>query len=288
MKKIALATSSKFPDLTASDVLLVEPLRELGVEAVAAPWDDRSIAWENFDAVSIRSTWNYHHHADQFRDWISKLVAQKIIVQNPTDVLLWNMDKIYLQQMIDEEIPVVPTHWGEKGESPSLKRILESNEWERAIVKPRIGASANFVFVADLASVDEHQRQFEELLDQHNLMIQPLVEEIENGEWSIMFIHNEYSHSVLKTPENVFVQSELGGTWELATPSQHLIESARQALVAAQKITGQSSFLYSRVDGVEVSGEFVLMELELIEPELFLSAAPQAARKLAEELAKLI
>lgn len=288
MKRLALATYSKLPDITESDSTLVEPLKELGIEAVPTPWDAQSIDWASFDGILLRSTWNYHHYHDRFRDWVEQLKSQDIQLFNSHDVVLWNMDKIYLEELIALEIPVVPTNWAECGTQENLEQILESRAWPRAIVKPRIGASANFVMIVNVEEADAVQARFEELLAQHNLMIQPLVEEIQNGEWSIMFIQNEFSHAVLKTPEDVFVQAELGGTWELATPSPQLIESARGVLVAAQRIMGQNSFLYSRVDGVEVDGQFILMELELIEPELFLSAAPQAAQKLAAELAKVL
>ena len=288
MKRLALATCSELPDLTINDASLVEPLRELDIEAIAAPWDDPSIDWAGFDGILLRSTWNYHHFHDQFGDWIEQLKSQKIRLFNSHDVVLWNMDKIYLKELIALGVPAVPTYWAECGTRENLKQILERNNWPRAIVKPRIGASANFVMIINVEEAEAKQAHFEKLLSQHNLMIQPLVEEIQKGEWSIMFVQNEFSHAVLKTPEDIFVQAELGGTWELATPSPQLIESARGILVAAQRITGQNSFLYSRVDGVEVDGQFILMELELIEPELFLSAAPQATELLAAELAKML
>jgi len=265
--------------------MLVEPLRELGVEVIAAPWDNSQTDWAAFDAVMLRSTWNYHHFHDQFRDWILDLKTHNIQLINPHDVVLWNMDKIYLEELMAYDLPVVPTYWAECGRPESLSEILRSQRWQRAVVTPRIGASADFVMIVDLDSPDQQQAQFEKLLSQHNFMVQPLVEEIRNGEWSLMFIHNKFSHAVLKRPEDIFVQAEHGGTWHLEVPSEELIDSAREILNVAQSITRQTSFLYSRVDGVEIDGQFILMELELIEPELFLSAAPLAARKLAAELA---
>jgi glutathione synthase/RimK-type ligase-like ATP-grasp enzyme len=290
MKKLALATYSGLPQLTESDVLVVEPLQELGIDAVATPWDDPEIDWHNFDGVIIRSTWNYHKNHDAFLDWIERLSSQDIRVWNPAEIITWNTDKIYLKQLEEAGIQIVPTEWIPKGshERAHLSETLEKNGWDRAVLKPRVSASADGVSLISAANIEENEYKVREMNQLHDLMLQPLVEEIKNGEWSIMFINDEYSHSVLKLPDadSIYVQSELGGTWKVAEPSASLIEQAKKSINSAHEVTNVSEpFLFTRVDGVEVKGELQLMELELIEPELFFSVIPDAAIRFAKAIA---
>lgn len=291
MKQIAFATYSGLPGLTDSDSLVATALQEHDIAAIGTPWDDPDIEWNNFDGVVIRSTWNYHKHHQAFRDWLAELKAVNLRVWNPHEIILWNSDKIYLSQLEDAGAKIVPTEWISRcsHEEVYLEEILERNDWERAVLKPRISASAHGVSVLSIENRVENEQKFLEMRRARDLMLQPVVEEIRNGEWSIMFFDDEYSHSVLKYPEvdNIYVQKELGGTWKVADPSSQLIEQARKSIDAAHEVTGVSEpFLYTRVDGVEVKGELQLMELELIEPELFFSGVPEAVIRFAEAIAK--
>src|SRR6266550_666434 len=65
MKRIALATGTKLPTLNEDDLLLVPPLRELGVTAVSAVWDSPDVCWEEFQGVVVRSCWDYHHRLEE-------------------------------------------------------------------------------------------------------------------------------------------------------------------------------------------------------------------------------
>ena len=293
MKRIALATYSGLPELTESDSLLVEPLKQLGIEAVAAPWDDSKVDWVNFDGVVLRSTWNYHKHHDAFLYWLGKSNSQNIRIWNSHDIVVWNTDKIYLRQLEEVGVTIVPTEWISRGdhERLHLSETLEKNRWGRAVLKPRVSASADGVSVLDAANIEENEYKVREMGQLHDLMLQPVVEEIQHGEWSIMFINDEYSHSVLKYPEveSIYVQSELGGMWKVADPSPGVIEQARKSIEAAHAVTRTTEpFLFTRVDGIEVKGELQLMELELIEPELFLSDVPEAAIRFANALKRVL
>jgi glutathione synthase/RimK-type ligase-like ATP-grasp enzyme len=117
-------------------------------------------------------------------------------------------------------------------------------------------------------------------------MVQPFLTELaRNGEWSLMFIGGEYSHAVVKRPRagDFRVQHEHGGTAEARTPPPHVVGTAAGIL---GRVNGP--LLYARIDGVEIDGRFVLVELELLEPSLFLGADPNAAERFAEAICRAL
>lgn len=273
MTQIALITETERPELSESDRLLVAPLQQLGITAVPVPWDAADAHWHKYAALILRSCWLYHRQAERFREWIEWLQQQNISLWNPAPVVLWNMDKQYLRDLSERDVAVPPTVWLEKGETAELPLILQQQQWQQAVIKPRISASAYNIWAASLADSPQQQLRFQTMLNEHGVMVQQFVPEIANGEWSLVFFAGEYSHAALKTPaaNNILVQQRFGGSTQAAVPSTKLVEQARFALQQAMKITQTAvSPLYARVDGVEVNGRFVLMELELIEPGLFL------------------
>jgi glutathione synthase/RimK-type ligase-like ATP-grasp enzyme len=289
---IALAASSSFPELTPSDHSLVSPLARRGIEALATPWDDEKIDWGSFAAVILRSCWNYHKKPDRFRAWIAELQTKRISVWNPPPALLWNMDKIYLKELEENGVRIIPTCCTSREDlSAGLKQILFEQNWERAVIKPRIGASADDVWTTTRSNAERDESRFQKALFSNDLMIQPFVREIHQGEWSFIFVDDQYSHAVLKRPADghYFVQNNHGGSWKLAEPVDFLVHEAKFIVNRAnQCLNLKEPFLYARVDGVEVDGKFLLMELELIEPELFLSDLPRAAERMAEAIRRRV
>ncbi|MBI1730673.1 hypothetical protein HY229_07295 [Candidatus Acetothermia bacterium] len=288
MRRIELATSSSFPELTPSDHSLVYPLAKRGFEAHAAPWDDEKVDWGAFNGVILRSCWNYHKKPGEFRAWIAELQARKIPVWNRPPALLWNMDKIYLKELEARGVRIIPTFWISREDlSNSLDQILDDQNWDRAVIKPRIGASADSVWTTTRSDAQLDQPRFQKELQHNDLMIQPFLSEIHQGEWSFIFVDGEYSHAILKRPADghYFVQTNHGGSWKLRESADFLVHEADSIVkTASQCLNLNEPFLYARVDGIEVKGKFVLMELELIEPELFLSELPQATERMAKAI----
>src|SRR5437867_3685043 len=188
MKRIALATGAKLPTLNEDDLLLVPPLRELGVTAVPAVWDSPDVCWEEFQGVVVRSCWDYHHRLEEFLGWVVWLERAGIPVWNPPAVLRWNSHKGYLRDLAARGVPIVPTRWLGRGEPVDLPMLLEDAGWRDAVMKPAVPADP----------------------------------------------------------------------------------------------------VYARVDGVERDGHLVLMELELIEPHLFLGWHAGAATRLAASIGALV
>lgn len=276
MTDVALVTYQKLLSLSPSDQLLVAPLVQRGIHPVAVPWDDPDVDWQQFEAVILRSCWDYHHRPDEFRQWVTKLNTLNIPLHNPPQTVLWNMEKTYLRGLAEYGIRTIPTVWISQNEKPRLAELLASRNLHKAVLKPAIGASAYGVQVVSSEDAEGYQAVFEHLLESSAVMIQPVVEEIKDGELSLVFFRHAFSYAIRKMPGNdsIFVNSAYGGARQsIEVPSQ-IVQTAQTVLDTASRLTGSACHLYARVDGVMVDGEFVLMELELIEPGLLLDVVP--------------
>ncbi len=291
MKEVALVTYQDYPTLSASDQCLLQPMADAGIQPVAVLWDNPEVDWQSFGAVVLRSCWNYHKHPDEFKRWIRKLEALDVRLYNSPQTVLWNMEKTYLRELAQHGIRTIPTLWINSDEKCHLRELLETQGWQQAVVKPMIGASGYGIQVVSLENAEDHQPIFENMLASGSVMVQPVVEEIRDGELSLVFFRQEFSHAIRKMPGNgtIFVNSAYGGSYQKVNVPQYIRDSALSVLDAARRMTGDNEHLYARVDGVMVDNAFVLMELELIEPGLFLNVAdPDAATRFARAIADII
>ncbi len=282
---IAFATCRALKILVADDQLAVEPLWKLGISVIPLSWDDRSTDWAQYKAVILRTTWDYHHRLPEFLDWIEDLQRKKIPLWNPPAVIRKNVSKRYLLELEKAGIPIVSTIWIPKGTKTNLKNALNEQRWSAAIIKPDISASAYRTWYTDLHLATKLQQNLDEILKDTGALIQEFRNEINSGEWSLIFFQRKFSHAVTKLPApgDFRVQEELGGIVEAALPSAALIEQAEKIL---DQIEGP--LLYARVDGIVSKDQFLLMELELIEPSLFLGSSPRAPEIFAKSICNLV
>lgn len=271
--RVALVTWSGLPELSVDDHILRDALRERGAGTEAVVWSDRAVEWRTFDAVVVRSTWDYHRRIDEFVTWIDRLADEGVPVRNPAAVLRWNVHKSYLAGLAQGGIAVVPTVTLRRPVGPEIQRVMEEQSWVRAVVKPAVSATAHRTYVIDRDDGDLPLPLADEVL------LQPFVDEIvTEGEWSLVFIDGEYSHAVLKKPRagDFRVQSDFGGSAIAMQPPHSLIEDAAAALRFVDR-----PLLYARVDGVARGDRLLLMELELTEPALFFATNSGAAARMA-------
>jgi glutathione synthase/RimK-type ligase-like ATP-grasp enzyme len=287
--RLALATSKDLPDLTPDDRTLLRPLSARGFKAEPAVWTDPTYLWQDYDAVVIRSCWDYHLRSKEFLRWIAFLESTGCAVWNPPAMIRWNADKSYLRSLETKGIPIVPTLWYEPGETRSLADALRGRGWARAVIKPRISATAHRTQLVEATNAEAGQQLFEELTAGPGAMVQEFMDGIlSDGEWSLMFFSGQFSHAVLKTAKSgdFRVQSDFGGKSHAANPPAFVLECAVRTVQAV----GPS--LYARVDGVvdraRDQDQFRIMELELIEPALFLTFHPAAAGRFADAIAAVV
>ncbi|MDD5304123.1 MAG: hypothetical protein PHS14_13565 [Elusimicrobia bacterium] len=277
--RVALVTCSSIRELTDDDRPLLAELWNLGLEAEPAVWDDPSVDWRSYDAAVIRSAWDYHLSPSAFFAWLSRLEALGLPLWNPAPVVRANADKSYLKELEAAGVTIAPTLWVEPGGRPDLDELLAARGWDDAVVKPVVSAGA-FRTSRVKRGGPAGQAALDSALARSGAMVQPFLPEIAaEGEWSFVFLGGEFSHAVLKVPRagDFRVQEAHGGRAARREPPPGLIIQARDALIA-----GPRPCLYARVDGVRRGGDFLLMEVELTEPSLYLSLAPGAARRFAE------
>ncbi len=282
MKRVAFVTYSKLLQVNTDEQPAAELLQQHDVTVEAVPWDDQTAAWDSYNALVLRACWDYHVRFDEFQGWLGKIQASGVPLWNPPDVVRWNANKTYLGDLAAKGVNTIPTHWLNCGSSANLDQELARLGWDKAIVKPTISASAHDTWLTSHHQADGDQERFDTMLAKSDVMIQPFVEEIRTkGEWSFIFLGGQYSHAVVKLPQDgdFRVQREYGGTSQTVEPSDSLLEQARQIVAAVE-----SPLLYTRVDAVELGGKLALMELELIEPFLFLGADPQGNRRFADAI----
>ncbi len=278
--KIAIATCRELPHLFEDDHPLIAALAAAGVTAEPAVWND-DVAWSDYAAVVLRSTWDYHLHVEVFRAWLDRLDRTRVPCWNPTSLVRWNLDKHYLNELAAKGVPTVPTLWIERDQADTVERILATG-WTDVVVKPAVSAGAWKTLRLAHDEVRAHAPFLTDALGSGALMVQPFMPEIvDEGEYSLLFFDGEFSHAVLKRPKSgdFRVQWVHGGSQVPIIPSETVIAQARRALAAAPSIG-----LYGRVDGVLRDGRLILMELELIEPYLYLSEGPEGVGRFVRAL----
>lgn len=282
-KRIALATSTEYPHLPEEERLVIEPLLSLGVTAEAKIWDDPSCDWGSFDAVIIRSVWDYYQKIDGFRKWVDGLESSSIHLFNPAPVLRWNMEKTYLKELEAKGLPTIPAVWTVYESTPDLIRQIDEQWWARAIVKPTLSARAHQTYLVDPTRDKSAHFSFSKGLP---LLIQPYLPEIEGqGEWSFVFFGGKFSHCVLKKPKAGDFRVHLyhGGTYRKETPPPAGLDLAEKIIK-----TLEFPLLYARIDLVEHENRFLIMELEFLEPSLYLEHSSLAPHKFAEAIAAVL
>ena len=277
--RIGLVTYAKEPRLTEDDRPLIEDFRALGADAAPVRWDDADTDWTRFDALVLRSCWDYHLRPAEFAAWLARVEGARVPLFNSAGVVRWNMHKGYLRDLADGGARIPETVWLEAGAPDSLVRLLGERGWSDAIVKPAISASATDTWRTSARAAAADEPRFRELTARSAVLVQRFMDEITTlGEWSLMFVDGAFSHSVLKRPGvgDFRVQEELGGT-SVSTPAPAATIASAQAVTA--EIPGE--WLFARIDGVQRDDAFVLMEAECIEPLLFFGHRPEARRTLA-------
>lgn len=230
-------------------------------------WDALDAAFLSQDVILLQSCRDYYRDVQGFKMFLKR--AEHFPLQNAYPLIRWNMHKSYLKELERKAIPVIPTIWPKTG--ASIRQYMKG----KAVLKPAISAGSY-----ETRIVQENE---EVMVPEGEWLLQPFLPEIMQGEWSQIFFHGEFSHCVLKKPAqgDFRVQKQHGGHYEMANPSKDARKIAEQVI----RLLSYKP-IYARIDGVETSQGFQVMEVELIEPDLYFHLVPQAAEKLAELLTR--
>jgi glutathione synthase/RimK-type ligase-like ATP-grasp enzyme len=276
-RRIAICTWSN-PEYVDEEALAVaDELVARGHRARVEHWDG-GVDWAGYDLVVVRSTWDYFDRLAPFLDWVEEVASVSRIVNSP-NVIRWNSHKGYLGELGARGIPVLPSLALAHGTSDATVRMRAAG-WSEVVVKPAVdgGALRATRGAAEDPGVSEH---LERLVAEGDVIVQPYAPSVEAGETSLFFFGGELSHAVRKVPKpgDYRVQALHGGAELAHEASAREVELARAAMACAP-----DELVYARADFIDVDGEPTLMELELIEPDLFLRMAPGSLERYVEAL----
>lgn len=265
------------------DDLAYAPLGDLGWSVEAVPWR-RAADFRAYDAVVIRSPWDYTDDPEAFLEVLRGIERAEVPLFNGLGLVTWNLRKTYLRDLEARGVPVIPTVWRDKIERGKLWDLFDEVGAGEIVVKPVVGATASGAFRLDRGAAREQASVIEAYYADRALMAQPFVPAvIGEGEFSLFYFNGELSHAILKRPKprDFRVQEEHGGIIQSVRAESGLREAGNAALRAL----GETP-LYARADLVRAPGGdgFWLMELELVEPSLYLRMDEEAPRRFARAL----
>jgi len=280
-------------DFECYDNLLDTPLAQLGWQTQLVSWRSENVNWQQFDAVIIRSPWDYQDNASAFISVLGEIDSSSTVLQNSLATVRWNIDKIYLKSLADHQVTIVPTLWKKNFSGNELAGFFSHFSCQQLVIKPRVSANADNTFWLKRNTAEQFISQLEAIFSQSEFMVQPFMSSVINeGEFSLFYFDGQYSHAILKTPQadDFRVQEEHGGRLQAITPEKALLAQAENTLTAISKLTGEMP-LYARVDFVRfsdetTSDEFALMEAELIEPSLYFNTDENSAQRFANAFVK--
>ncbi len=272
---VALVTGSVLREPDLDQAPLVAALEREGAHVEVPAWDDPKVAWASFNVAVIRSTWNYHHHSEAFLAWVERAAAATRLY-NPGEVVRWNAHKSYLLELAARGVPVVPTVLLARGKRAHLAELCSERGWCDVVVKPAVSAGSYQTLRARVPAAG--QEHLERVLAERDALVQPYQSSVEAyGERSLVYIDGVITHAVRKTPR--FLHDEEDVSAELPITDDERAVAA-QALAAAP-----GPVLYGRVDlARDDHGQPHLMELELIEPSLFLLQHEPALQRFAHAI----
>ncbi len=284
MRRCAFLTMLDPSGFVMDDELAHEPLRALGWQVESVPWQEPEVRWADYEAVVIRSPWDYHAQPDAFLSVLAAIERSGARLENPLDLVRWNLPKTYLRELAARGVATLPTLWRDGLRPGDLERLFDEIGSPEIVVKPVVGAGSVGVHRLDREAA---RRQADELLAyfaKRPLLAQPLARAVlEEGEYSLFYFNGAHSHTISKTPRDgdFRVQEEYGAEIRRITADAEL-RAAGQAVLRALG----SEPLYARADFVRSNDgdSYWLMELELIEPALYLRMDPEAPARFARAL----
>lgn len=282
MLQCAFLTLDERGDFVIDDEHAIAPLAALGWEVSTVSWRQTAIPWDRFDAVIIRSTWDYPNDVPAFLDILGRINRQTRLA-NPLDLVHWNLAKTYLLDLEAKGVGIVPTLWMDDLNDRAAAEFADRLGTDQLVVKPVVGANGQDAF---RFSRREDPARWAGIVDRfpgRPCMVQPFMPRVKTeGEFSLFFFSGEFSHATLRTPAaNEFrSQEERGAEVHAVAPERRLLARGQQAMAALATLP-----LYARIDFVRnAAGDFDVMELELIEPSLYLRMDPGAPARFARAI----
>ena len=295
---VALLTSSRYTspiaeegdwyqaNILRDDSLLQAALRERGLSAIRIDWAQPEVDWAAFKCLVFRTTWDYFDRYPEFSAWLKRVSEQTILI-NSAETIWWNIDKHYLDELAYRDIQIVESRYIDIGSNERLKDLLAETGWGEAVIKPCISGGARHTHRVNQGNAEEIETLLKPILAAEAFILQPFQQQVvEQGEDTLMVFNGSYTHAVRKIAKagDFRVQDDFGGKVYDYTPTQDQIELAERAIAACAKLP-----VYGRVDMIrDNQGKLAIMEVELLEPELWLRNHPPSAIPFAEGIVRVL
>ncbi|MEZ0310781.1 MAG: RimK family alpha-L-glutamate ligase [Myxococcota bacterium] len=271
-----------------ADRALAEALKAHGIDAAPAVWSNTAVPWQGFQAALIRSPWDYYLRAAEFEAWLDRIEALRLSLWNPVRTVRWNMHKGYLSELAEAGAPL-PGTVVVRGDAlaPSLSAIFTERGWPALVMKPAVSGGAFETYKVERDDAAAFEERYRGIHMRGDVIVQEYCPRIEtSGELSLIYVGGVFTHACRKVPKDADfrVQERFGGRNLRHTPTALEHHAAERVLEATKKLGYEHA--YARVDLVHHANDLVLMELEVIEPWLFLDTVPEATEQVAELLAR--
>ncbi len=278
-KTVAFLVMDDMRDFVTDFDLSIEPLRALGWNVETVPWRSGP-DWSRFDAVYLCTPWDYPQYADEFGQVLETIDKSDAALCNVLSTVRWNLDKSYLRDVEARGDRIVPSTWYTHFSRDEVAGFFKDHRTHTVVLKPNVGGNAVDTFVLRDPVPADTLAELETLFDNRRFVVQPYIESITTeGEYSLFYMNGRYSHAIGKVPADgdFRVQEEHGAEIRPIEPPAGLREIAERVFSHIKPLP-----VYGRGDWVRgPDGEFLLMELELIEPSLYLRTDAGAPARFA-------
>ncbi|MGV3486567.1 MAG: ATP-grasp domain-containing protein [Planctomycetaceae bacterium] len=287
-KPLAFLTMDCLAGFVAYDELAKPPLAERGWTVCDVSWKDPAARWDDFAAVIVRSPWDYHTDSAAFLQVVEAIDHSSARLLNPADTIRWNINKTYLRDLQQQGLPIVPTQWLHSPRDADLQRAASHFSVDELVLKPTLGAGARDTY--RLSRQVPLSPEVVSLYHDRDAMLQPFLSSVvEQGEWSLFYFGDAYSHTVLKTPAagDYRVQEEYGSRLQAVEPTADLRRLGDATMQVVRSLVPPT--LYARVDVVRLADQTpAIIELELIEPSLYFPYDEASPQRFAEAVDKAL
>ncbi len=277
MKKIAIVSCDKWINRIKEDQLLVFHLNQEGCDAEIISWENPFNSYSDYSAMIVRSVWGYQDNYSEFKAWLENIKNIGIPLFNNQDIIMNNIRKNKQFEILKKnKIPLIDTEFIYNVDD--LDQYINSNS--KKVIKPIISGSGENTFIVGNGkipinpSLEEIKKIYSEVLSEkdNGIMIQPYIEEIQNGEFACVYIDGVNTHNMLRFP---------GVLSRKDKPKfvPHLPESVQQLATTVSELEEYKDYLYMRVDIVMKDNNPVIMEVELADPDLLFKYIPDEKLK---------
>jgi glutathione synthase/RimK-type ligase-like ATP-grasp enzyme len=286
MKRCAFLSMDSLDDFFSYDHMLFEPLKSAGWLAEEVSWRKPNVDWNEYDVVVIRTTWDYQDDVEAFMACLQRIEVSSAQLQNCLQIVEWNISKNYLKDLQNQGINIVPTLWFNSFSLDELQAGFSHFDSTELVIKPLVSANADHTYRITPERLVQQADELKEIFSTREFMLQPFLNGIvEEGEYSLFYFAGHYSHSILKQPESgdFRVQEEHGGRLSSIQPCEDMLTTARHSLAALPE-----DVLYARIDLVRHKNEFVVIEIELIEPSLYFNMDPESPQRFVDAFLEML